>query len=146
MNGEFDDFVKEVEPVLRRALTGCMPRDHVHDGLSEAFTYAWENWETVEAMDHPVGYLYRVAQSKTRSRKQGFLPWVGDSAIPDVEPELMPALEALPANQKTAVWLVTACGWSQVDAAEAMGVTPSTVSTHVARGLDSIRTTLGASA
>jgi DNA-directed RNA polymerase specialized sigma24 family protein len=146
MNGEFDDFVKEVEPVLRRALTGCMPRDQVHDGLSEAFAYAWENWDDAAEIEYPVGYLYRVAQSKTRSRKQGFLPWVGDSAIPDVEPELMPALEALPANQKTAVWLVTACGWSQVDAAEAMGVTPSTLSTHVARGLDTIRTTLGASA
>ncbi|MFT5204075.1 MAG: DNA-directed RNA polymerase specialized sigma24 family protein [Candidatus Aldehydirespiratoraceae bacterium] len=146
MNGEFDDFVKEVEPVLRRALTGCMPRDQVHDGLSEAFAFAWENWDDVAEMEHPVGYLYRVAQSKTRSRKQGFLPWMGDSDIPEVEPELIPALEALPANQKTAVWLVTACGWSQVDAAEAMGVAPSTVSTHVARGLESIRTTLGASA
>lgn len=146
MNGDFDDFVKEVEPVLRRALSGCMPRDQVHDGLSEAFAYAWENWHSVAEMEHPVGYLYRVAQSKTRSRKQGFLPWREDSRIPDVEPELMPALESLPSSQKTAVWLVTACGWAQVDAAEAMGVTPSTVSTHVARGLESIRTTLGASA
>jgi len=146
MNGDFDEFVKEVEPVLRRALTGCMPQDQVHDGLAEAFTYAWEHWDEMGDIERPVGYLYRVAQSKTRSRKQGLLPWKGDAAIPDIEPELLPALEALPSSQKTAVWLVTACGWSQVDAAEAMGIAPSSVSTHVARGLDSIRQKLGASA
>ena len=146
MHGGFDEFVKEVEPKLRRALTGCMPRDQVHDGLAEAFTYAWEHWDEMADIERPVGFLYRVAQSKTRSRKQGLLPWDGDSAIPDIEPELMPALEALPDSQKTAVWLVTACGWSQVDAAEAMGITPSSVSTHVARGLDRIRERLGASA
>ncbi len=146
MHGGFDEFVKEVEPMLRRALAGCMPRDQVHDGLSEAFAYAWEHWDEMAEVERPVGFLYRVAQSKTRRRKQGFLPWAGDSAIPEVEPELVPALDALPANQKTAVWLVTACGWSQVDAAEAMGVTPSTVSTHVARGLERLRQHLGASA
>ncbi|GJM38753.1 MAG: hypothetical protein DHS20C19_21200 [Acidimicrobiales bacterium] len=146
MSGDFDEFVKEVEPVLRRALSGCMRRDQVHDGLAEAFAYAWEHWDEMDAVDRPVGYLYRVAQSKTRSRKQGFLPWAGDDAIPDVEPELIPALASLPASQKTAVWLVAACGWSQVEAADAMGVTPSTVSTHVARGLDSIRASLGANA
>ena len=146
MSGDFDEFVKEVEPVLRRALSGCMPRDQVHDGLAEAFAYAWEHWDEMDDIERPVGYLYRVAQSKTRSRKQGFLPWSGDGAIPDVEPDLIPALAALPDSQKTAVWLVTACGWSQVDAAYAMGITPSTVSTHVARGLDSIRASLGANA
>lgn len=146
MIGEFDDFVKEVEPVLRRALSGCMPPDQVHDGLAEAFTYAWENWDRMGEIDHPVGYLYRVAQSKTRSRKQGFLPWKGDTAIPEIEPDLMPALKALPTMQQNAVWLVSACGWSQVEAADALGVSPSTVSTHVARGLESIRARLGASA
>ncbi|MDW3220487.1 MAG: sigma-70 family RNA polymerase sigma factor [Acidimicrobiales bacterium] len=123
-----------------------MPRDQVHDGLAEAFAYAWEHWDEMDDVERPVGYLYRVAQSKTRRRKQGFLPWNGDNAIPDVEPELVPALASLPASQRTAVWLVTACGWSQVDAADAMGITPSTVSTHVARGLDSIRASLGANA
>lgn len=146
MSRDFDEFVKEVEPVLRRALSGCMPREQVHDGLAEAFAYAWEHWDEMDAVERPVGYLYRVAQSKTRSRKQGFLPWRDDPSIPDVEPELIPALTALPTSQRTAVWLVTACGWSQVEAADAMGITPSTVSTHVARGLDSIRASLGANA
>ena len=146
MSGDFDVFVKEVEPVLRRALSGCMPREQVHDGLSEAFTYAWEHWDRMGEIRSPVAYRYRVAQSKTRSRKQGFLPWKGDADIPEGEPDLLPALAGLPDGQKTAVWLVTGCGWSQVEAAEAMGISPSTVSTHVSRGIQALRASLGASA
>jgi DNA-directed RNA polymerase specialized sigma24 family protein len=145
MVDEFERFVKEVEPMLRRALTGCMPAHQVHDGLAEAFAHAWEHWDDMRSVERPVGFLYRVAQSKTRQRRQGFMPWDDDGRIPDVEPDLLPALADLPQMQQSAVWLVTACGWSQVEAAEALAVTPSTVSTHVQRGLDAIRERLGAS-
>jgi DNA-directed RNA polymerase specialized sigma24 family protein len=67
------------------------------------------------------------------------LPWSSDAAIPDIEPGLVVALAALPAAQQTAVWLVHGCGFTTADAAEAMGITPSTVSTHLARGLGRLR-------
>lgn len=93
-------------------------------------------------MDNPVGYLYRVAQSRTRRRRQPLLPAPERLGLPDVEPALVPALLELPSQQRTAVWLVHGCHWTQREAAEAMGITPSSVSTHVQRALTSLRTRL----
>ena len=96
-------------------------------------------------MDQPIGYLYRVAQSHSRHRKQGFLAWPGDTAVPDVEPALVPALADLPAMQARAVWLVHGCGWTHAEAGRALGVSASTVSTHVARAMTTLRSRLGVS-
>jgi len=97
------------------------------------------------AMDNPAGFLYRVAQSKRRRRKQGFLPWSADAGVPDYEPGLVGALEALPPKQARAVWLVIGCGFTHREAGVAMQIRPSTVATHVRRGLDALRASLGVS-
>lgn len=89
-------------------------------------------------MENRVGYLYRVAQSKSRRRMQGFLPWSEDTDLPDVEPALM----SLPPSQLHAVWLVHGCGWSHREVAEALAIAPSTVATHLARGLTRLRSSL----
>jgi hypothetical protein len=54
-------------------VTGHLVADQVPDALAEAFAYAWQHRERVMAMDNASGYLYRVAQSKSRVRKQGFM-------------------------------------------------------------------------
>jgi RNA polymerase sigma factor (sigma-70 family) len=66
--------------------------------------------------------------------------------LPDIEPGLVPALKRLSDQQRTAVWLVHACDWSHAEAAEAMGISPSTVSTHVTRALAALRDRLEVSA
>jgi RNA polymerase sigma factor (sigma-70 family) len=48
---------------------------------------------------------------------------------------LVPALESLSESQRTCVLLVHAFGWSQAETAAMLGVDPSTVRTHLARGL-----------
>ncbi len=133
-------------PRLRRALAGHMHRDDVADAVNEAMVHGWQHRDRVLAMEHPVGYLFRVGQSKNRRRRQGFLPWNGDDRIPDIEPGLAPALAQLPRMQATTVWLVHACGWSHVEVAEALDISASTVSTHVSRGLSGLRERLGVSA
>ena len=94
-------------------------------------------------MEHPTGYLFRVAQSKARRRKQGFLPWSTADAIPDVEPGLAPALTTLSTAQFQAVWLVHACGWTYPETAEALQMSVSTVGSHVSRALGHLREQLG---
>ena len=59
--------------------------------MAEALAWAWENWERVQGLTNPAGYLYRVAQSKSRSPKQGLLPHPGDIDLPHIEPDLVPA-------------------------------------------------------
>ena len=56
---------------------------------------------------------------------------------------LVPALLALPLTQRTAVWLVHACGWPYSEVAEALGTSRSMVGNHVSRGLETLRRRLG---
>ena len=140
---EFEGFVRTVDPQLRRGLSGHLPREEVADAIAEAFAYAWQHWSRVQSMTNPVGYLYRVAQSNARSRRQGFLPWPSDSALPDYEPALIPALAELSPAQQRAVWLVHACGWTYAETAVALEISASTVGTHVSRGMEHLRSRLG---
>jgi DNA-directed RNA polymerase specialized sigma24 family protein len=132
-----------VEPQLRRALVGHLPEHEVADAVSEALAYAWQHLERVVGMERPAAYLFRVAQSRSRRPKDGLATWNTEPASELFEPALPDALAELPAGQASAVWLVVACGWSQVEAAEALEVTPSTISTQVARGLSRLRNELG---
>lgn len=141
----FDDFVASARPRLWRGLAGACGPERASDATAEALVYAWRHWERVGAMDHPVAYLYRVGVSKARVRRKPLvhLPVAGVSELPDIEPALVPALLALPETQRTAVWLVHACGWSYAEVAAAMEIGTSTVGTHVSRGLASLRASLG---
>ena len=139
----FETFVGRVEPSLRRALVGHLPLDAVADAVAEALAYAWQHWDRVQNLANPGGYLFRVAQSRSRRRLDGLLPGPDPQRLPHVEPLLGEAMRGLSAQQRSAVWLVHACGWTYSEAAEALGVTPSAVGTHVARGMARLRERLG---
>jgi DNA-directed RNA polymerase specialized sigma24 family protein len=136
---DFEAWVRQAEPRLRRAYAGVRGMDEAGDAAAEALGYAWEHWDRVRAMANPVGYVFRVGQSRTRTRKSGLLPAPADVGLPDIEPALVPALLALPEGQRSAVWLVHACGWTHAEAGEALGITASTVSTQVSRGMEALR-------
>lgn len=146
-NDQHDDFaafVAGVEPRLRRALTGHLPLDAVPDAVGEALAYAWENWGVVRGLDNPGGYLFRVAQSRSRHRRQGMPTGPDPTRLPEVEPALGPALRSLTPLQRSAVWLVHACDWSYAETGAALGVSASAVGTHLSRGMAHLRTHLGA--
>ena len=140
--GDFDDFVREVEPRLRRAFVACRGADGAREATAEALAYAWEHRGRVLAMENPAGYLYRVGQSRTKARRRVALPAPADLRLPDVEPALIPALLDLPEQQRAAVWLVHACGWTYAEAADAMAISRSAIGTHVSRALDALRRAL----
>lgn len=143
-NVAFDEFVERHEPSLRRALAGHVPAHQVDDALSEAFLYAFANWHRVQDMHSPAGYLFRVAQSKSRVGRRVLMPPVpSDDARDRIEPGLIDAMRSLPSQQRSAVWLVHGCGWTYAEVAEALGITRSAVGTHVTRGLTSVRRRLG---
>lgn len=141
---EFEGFVTSAEPSLRRALSGHMRPDQVDDAIAAAFLYAYEHWDREATMASPVGYLFRVAQSATRVRRWAVLPMRPVDDVPDpIDERLVSALRSLPRQQRSAVWLVHACGWTQREAAAALGLSRSTLGTHVARGMARLRTTMG---
>jgi RNA polymerase sigma-70 factor (ECF subfamily) len=139
----FSDFVRECEPRLRRALAGHLPADAVGDALAEAFAYAWEHWSDVASYDNAAGFLFRVAQSRSRRRRRGHLPAPDLARTPQVEPGLLPAMRALAPMQRSCVWLVHGCGWTYRETGEALGVTASAVGTHVSRAMANLRRAMG---
>lgn len=148
MNDETDfrSFVASVEPGLRRALLGHLPPDAVPDALSEAFAYAWEHRARIGSMANPGGYLFRVAQSRSRRRLEGLPAGPDPHRLPHVEPGLGIAMRSLPHQQRSVVWLVQACGWTYAETAEALGISASAVGTHLGRGMARLRSALGVDA
>jgi DNA-directed RNA polymerase specialized sigma24 family protein len=93
-------------------------------------------------MDRPLGYLFRVGQTKTRRlgiRRGAVFPAPDPVTLPWVEPRLAGALAALPRRQRLAVVLVFAFEWQLREVAELLGVKVTTVQNHVERGLTRMR-------
>jgi DNA-directed RNA polymerase specialized sigma24 family protein len=97
-------------------------------------------------MDNPMGYLYRVGQSRTRPRKSvAALRWDPPSSASGehlVEPGLLTAVGSLSEAQRVAVVLVHGYEWTLREVAELTEVTVSTVQTHVERALEKLRAAL----
>ena len=138
----FEAFFRDAEPRLRRAFIGTHGIDRAADATGEALAWGWEHWERVIEMENPVGYLFRVGQSKTRVRRTPMLPAPPSIGEPEIDPQLVPALRRLSRSQRTAVWLVHGCQWRYAEVAEAMGISASAVGTHVSRALESLRQSL----
>jgi RNA polymerase sigma-70 factor (ECF subfamily) len=139
----FEDFVAEMRPRLIRGFVSCRGVAGAADATAEALAFAFEHWDRVREMSNPAGYLYRVGQSRTRTRKRPALPGAHEVELPEIEPGLVPALRALPESQRTAVWLVHACGWSYAEVAEATNTSVSMVGNNVSRAMGRLRKRLG---
>jgi predicted RNA polymerase sigma factor len=64
----FAAFAAMAEPRLRRAFLAQRGVHGAADATAEALACAWERWPRVQAMENPVGYLYRVGLPRTRVR------------------------------------------------------------------------------
>ncbi len=145
-DGSFEAFFRANEAGVRYALVASLGFETGREACAEAFAYAWENWPRVRAMENAAGYVFRVGQRRGR-RARPMLP-LHDADIPveenvAVEPALTEAIARLPRRQRQSVLLVHGAGWSIRQAAALLGVSAPTVQTHLARGLESLRRSLG---
>lgn len=143
----YEQFVRVDGPRLRAGLVAAYGPDVGADATAEALSYGFEHWSRVSVMGNPSGYLYRVGQTAARrlfraDRPTGYLPDVAVGGLPDFEPGLAGALEALTDAQRVAVVMVVALGWTQVDAAAVLDVDVSTLRTHLTRAMTKLRTSL----
>ena len=132
---DFEAFVVDVEPRLRRALVAAYGPERGREATAEALAWAWEHWQRCRSMEHPVAFLFRVGQSRSRRRKEGVLPWVDSVSAPWIEPKLATALTQLTPNQRVSVVLVHGFQWHLREVAELLGIKTTTVQSHVERGL-----------
>ncbi|MGH9228355.1 MAG: RNA polymerase sigma factor [Acidimicrobiales bacterium] len=147
---QFEQFVAEVEPRLRRALVAAHGGERGRDATGEALAYAWEHWPRVRSMANPAGYLYRVGRSravraaKHSGREPSWSTAPSTSGTPWVEPVLQVALRRLSERQRIAVVLIHGYQWTYREVAELTDASISTVQTHLERGLATLRHELGA--
>lgn len=140
----FTRFASDVEPRLRYALTAAVGWDRGREATAEALLYAWEHWERLRSMENPAGYLYRVGRSRARIR--GRRPRFESSdpgRMPEIEPALRDALGQLSERQRTVVFLVHGMEWTRVEVAELLGISVTSVGSHLERGLAKLRARLG---
>lgn len=142
---EFEVFVIEAEPRLRRSLCATYGAELGREATAEALAYAWEHWRRLQQMTNPIGYLFRVGQSRVRRlrRRLRSVEPIRTGRIPDVEPRLISALDQLTERQRTVAVLVCGFGWSHVEVGEVLEIAPSSVASHLERALARLRSTLG---
>jgi RNA polymerase sigma factor (sigma-70 family) len=151
----FRTFFAQAEPRLHRALVAAYGPDLGTDATADALAWAWQHFDRVEAMDAPLGYLWRVGQTSVRRvtrRRRRERTWVDGQVVAALgvdatdrpfEPALVAALGGLSPRQRVAVVLVHGYGYRLAEVAEVQGCSVSTVRNHLDRGLVALRSALG---
>ena len=120
-------------------------RDAAEDVAAEAMARAYARWPSVRTMPHREAWVLRVAANLAidvvRRRGPVLQPLLQnefeDSAAARVA--LTSALDALPRRQREALLLHFVAGFTEVEASVTMGIDPSSVRTHIQRGLAAMR-------
>lgn len=140
-----------------RAFLRRMRGAEADDIAQEALVTAWSNLARLRDDEGFRPWLYgiawRKAQTHVRSAARAARrdsEWLdaeeGDRPSgldPADRMALATAMQALPADQRAAVALCMAEGWSHGEAAEALGLPLGTIKSHVARGRDKLLAALG---
>lgn len=143
----FTEFVVEVEPRLRRALSAAFGFEVGRDAAAEALVYGWKHWDRVGAMDNPAGFLYRVGRDRGRKLPKPVGTVHLDRVVegmPWVEPQLPAELARLPMKQRMVFTLIHGYEWSFTEVADLLDISKATVQTHERRAMAKLRKRLGA--
>jgi RNA polymerase sigma factor (sigma-70 family) len=141
---QFAEFVAVDGLRLRRIMTARYGVEAGGDIHADSVAWAWQNWAKLQAMENPVGYLYRVAQSSARPHHR----WLRRTSFPSKFPErwhldedssLFNSLSSLSEAQRVSVLMVHGHQWTYAEVAEALGCSVSAVTNHVHRGLATLR-------
>ena len=145
----FESFVTLEGPRLRRALLSSHGVDAGCDAYAEAIAWAWEQWERVQELANPVGYLFRVGQSaagrERRWHRQVLLPVdLRSPGFGEIDTRLDEALVMLSARQRTVALLVHGYGYSYAEVAEVTRSSVASVRNDLHRAMKRLRRKLEA--
>lgn len=141
-SSRFEEFFESTEPRLRRALMAAYGFERGREATAAALEWAWEHRDQLASIEQPLGYLYRVGQSRSRARRHAVLHGRPEWPEPWFEPELASAMRALTERQRVTVVLVHGYSWTLAEVAELLGLKVTTVQNHLERGLARLRARL----
>jgi RNA polymerase sigma-70 factor, ECF subfamily len=146
----FETFYDDESLTLFRRLwlvTGN--RAEAEELMQDAFLRVWERWERIDAMEDPVGYLYRTAMNLFRKRYRRSVlairrtvrlaPSRDDFKDADDRETVRRVLSTLPPRQRAALVLTEMLGFSPNEAGRALGVQASTIRSLSHQGRESFR-------
>lgn len=125
------------------------------DVAQEALVTAWASLPRLRDETGFRAWLYGIAWRKAQTRRRSSArtarrdgEWLGEQdeaggLHPADRMALETAMATLPPDQRAAVALCLAEGWSHGEAAEALGMPLGTIKSHVARGRDKLLAALG---
>lgn len=151
VSDDFEDFyranARRVQAVL--AVGGVQPQDAA-DVCADAFIRAWERWDRVKMMDHPVAWVTTTALNLNRRRfhradrevlvGQAPASMGRSDVMPDVD--LAQAIGRLSRRQREVVLLRYGLDLSEAACAEALGIRPGTASATLAQARRRLATLL----
>jgi RNA polymerase sigma factor (sigma-70 family) len=154
---DFSAFFAEEHRALYKALyfvTGNQA--DAAELMQDAFLRLWERWDRIDRIDDPRAYLFRVALNGFRMRSRAArratrrLVPITPSSDPfddvDLKEDLRRMLLDLSPRQRAALVLLDLYGYGSEDAAEIMGIRPSTVRALASQGRAALRTSGGSDA
>ncbi|MCA1223519.1 SigE family RNA polymerase sigma factor [Streptomyces sp. 8L] len=149
---DFHGFVVARSAVLfRGALVLTGNREAAKDLVQETLERACRKWRIIAAKDSPEAYVRRIMVNLANDRWRRFRRTVpqedgGERAAPgdqygqvDTRDQLVRALQALPIRMRTVVVLRYFHDLSDDEIAADLRISPSTVRSQLARGLDKLR-------
>ena len=152
----FDDFyAEEAERLLRALILLVGSAAEAEELTQEAFVRVFQRWERVRVMDDPTGYLFRTAMNLARSRwrrvnrirRQTLDPATVVATDPtssiDAAVVVRAALRALTDRQRAAIVLTVFLEFTPTEAADVLGVRPSTVRALTTQARERLREVMG---
>jgi RNA polymerase sigma-70 factor, ECF subfamily len=146
-------YVEQFGRVTRAAYLVLGSREEAFDVAQEAFARTWREWERVGRREEPLFFTLRVARNLSISRLRRWrtiacMPPLTVEAAPttdqvEVRVAVRSAIRDLPPRQRWAVVLSDLLDLSSEHAAKVVGVAPSTLRVHLARGRARLRRMLG---
>jgi RNA polymerase sigma factor (sigma-70 family) len=151
---EFEVFFEEHHVALFRALWLVTRNRHeAEEIMQDAFLKMWERWDELGSIADPAGYLYRTAMNVLRSRGRraamalrravGQIPPDDGMAAVEERDAVVRMLSSLTPRQRAVVVLRDVLGLTSADAADALGISPSTVRVLGARARAVLKKELG---
>jgi RNA polymerase sigma factor (sigma-70 family) len=146
--GSFEDFFRAHHVRLFRALclsTGS--RDEAEEVMQDAFLSLWQRWDRVADLEDPVGYLYRTAMNRVRSRYRSATRAARRRLVSAAQPHdafsaieardvVMRVLRDLIPQQRAAIVLTCLLDYSSEEAGRMLHMQASTVRTLSTRARD----------
>ncbi len=120
--------------------------------MQDAFLKLWERWDSIDQIDDPTAYLFRVAMNGSRMRARSARRATRRLVAPDArrttrstrstsaKTSVSMLLELAP-RQRAALVLLDLYGYGSAEAARIMGIRPSTVRALATQGRAVLRTT-----